>query len=71
MTSEREALTVKQFVATYGVCRAVVFNELRDGRLAGYKVGRRRYISARAASEWQQAREKEDKRNGNAGKELP
>lgn len=49
-----QAYTLEQFVSTYKVGRTKAFDEIATGRLATYKVGRRRYISARAAAEWQQ-----------------
>jgi hypothetical protein len=47
------AFTIPQFLANYKVGRTRTYEEIESGRLATYKVGRRRYISARAAEEWQ------------------
>ena len=53
------AYSIEEFAAIYGVGRTSVFEEISSGRLRTYKVGRRRYISAEAAAEWQRAREAE------------
>lgn len=47
------AFTIEQFIAAFKVGRTSAYEEIATGRLATYKVGRRRYISARAAAEWQ------------------
>ena len=54
-----QSYTVDEFVSTFKVGRTTTFAEIGSGRLATYKVGRRRYISARAACEWQQRLETE------------
>lgn len=54
-----QAYTLEQFVSTYKVGRTKAFDEIATGRLATYKVGRRRYISAHAAAEWQRKLEAE------------
>lgn len=48
-----DALTLFQFVERFKISRTVVFDEIASGRLATYKVGRRRYISERSARDWQ------------------
>ena len=48
-----QTLTVKQFEAAYKVGHTKACEEISSGRLVTYKLGRRRYISARAAAEWQ------------------
>ncbi len=50
---EKLAYTVEQFIGVTNVGRTKVYEEISSGRLATYRVGRRRYISARAAEEWQ------------------
>lgn len=50
---EKLAYSAEQFASAYGVGRTNVFEEIAAGRLKTYRVGRRRYISARAAQEWQ------------------
>lgn len=54
------AYTVAQFAEVYQVGRTRVFEEIASGRLKSYRAGRRRYISAAAAEEWQRAREAEE-----------
>lgn len=54
-----QAYSIPQFCDAYGVGRTQVFEEIKAGRLKSYKVGRRRYVSAAAAGEWQRAREAE------------
>jgi len=48
-----QAFTIPQFIDTFKVGRTRAYEEIASGRLATYKVGRRRYISAHAAAEWQ------------------
>lgn len=47
------AYTIPEFIGHFKVGRTSTYEEISNGRLATYKVGRRRYISARAAAEWQ------------------
>lgn len=54
-----QAFTIEQFILAYKIGRTKAFEEISSGRLATYKVGRRRYISARAAEEWQRRLEAE------------
>lgn len=56
---EQFAYTVEQFIGATKVGRTKVFEEIASGRLVTYKVGRRRYISARAAADWQRRLEEE------------
>lgn len=49
----RFAYTIEQFSAASQTCRTKLYEEIASGRLATYKVGRRRYLSAQAAAEWQ------------------
>lgn len=48
-----QTYTVPQFIDAFKVGRTTTYEEISSGRLATYKVGRRRYISTRAAAEWQ------------------
>ena len=48
-----QAFTVEQFISVFKIGRTICYEEIASGRLATYKVGRRRYISAHAAAEWQ------------------
>ena len=56
---EQLAYTVEQFIGATKVGRTKAYEEIASGRLATYKVGRRRYISAHAAAEWQRKLEAE------------
>lgn len=58
--------TVPQFIAAYKVGRTKTYEEIESGRLTTYKVGRNRYISSRAASEWQYRLETESSANEHA-----
>lgn len=53
------AYTVEQFIGASKIGRTKVYDEISTGRLETYKVGRRRYISARAAADWQRRLEAE------------
>ena len=55
-----QTYTVKQFITTFKLGRTRTYEEIRSGRLATYKVGRNRYISARAAEDWQRHLEMEN-----------
>jgi hypothetical protein len=61
------AYTVEQFIGAVKVGRTKVYAEIASGRLATYTLGRRRYISAHAAAEWQRRLEAE----ANAGNQAP
>jgi hypothetical protein len=54
-----QAFTIEQFIGTFKIGRTTAYDEISTGRLQTYKVGRRRYISARAAADWQQRLEAE------------
>jgi hypothetical protein len=56
---EKQAYTVNEFVEVYGVGRTNTFEEIGNGRLLSYRVGRSRFISAHAASDWQRRLEAE------------
>lgn len=58
-TDMQHAFTIPQFIDAYGVSRNTVYEEIARGRLASYQLGRRRYISANAAAEWQKRLEDE------------
>ncbi len=60
-----KALTIAQFCGAYKVGRTVVFEQIKNEKIATYKLGRRRYISAQAAVNWQA--DLEAKANKNAG----
>jgi hypothetical protein len=54
-----QAFTIPQFIDAFKVGRTRTYEEIAAGRLATYTVGRRRYISAHAAAEWQRRLEVE------------
>ena len=49
----QQAFTIPEFIGAFKVGRTTTYEEIGTGRLATYKVGRRRYISAHAAADWQ------------------
>lgn len=53
----KEALSVDEFEKAYHVGHTKACEEIKSGRLQSYKLGRRRYISRRAAEEWQRTLE--------------
>lgn len=55
----QQAFTIPEFIGTFKVGRTTTYEEIGTGRLATYKVGRRRYVSAHAAAEWQKKLEAE------------
>ena len=54
-----QTFTINQFISTFKLGRTKTYEEIESGRLATYKVGRNRYISGRAAEEWQRRLEAE------------
>ena len=48
-----QVFTIAQFSDVFKVGRTTTYEEIAAGRLTTYKVGRRRYVSSRAAVEWQ------------------
>ena len=55
----KKAFTIDEFIDAYKVGRTITYEELASGRLKSYKLGRRRYISAEAAEDWQRRLEAE------------
>ena len=55
----QQAFTIPEFIGHFKVGRTSAYEEIGSGRLKTYKVGRRRYISAHAAAEWQKRLEAE------------
>lgn len=55
----QQAFTIPEFISHFKVGRTSTYEEIGTGRLSTYKVGRRRYISAHAAAEWQRKLEAE------------
>lgn len=56
---DTKAFTIDEFTDTYKVGRTIAYEEIASGRLKTYKLGRRRYISANAAADWQRRLEAE------------
>ncbi len=54
-----QTYTVNQFIDAFKVGRTTTYEEIKSGRLATYKVGKRRYVSSRAATDWQRRLEAE------------
>ncbi|ODS96542.1 MAG: hypothetical protein ABS56_12735 [Lautropia sp. SCN 69-89] len=54
-----KSLTIAEWCHVRRVGRTRAFEEIQSGRLRTYKVGRRRYISAEADTQWQRDREAE------------
>jgi hypothetical protein len=48
-----QAYSVPQFLEIFQLGRTKAYEEISSGRLVTYRVGRRRFISHRAADEWQ------------------
>jgi hypothetical protein len=48
-----QAYSVPQFLDIFQLGRTKAYEEISSGRLVTYRVGRRRFISHRAADEWQ------------------
>lgn len=46
--------TIEEFKRVYKIGHTKTFQEIKAGRLQTYNVGRRRFISGRAAEGWQQ-----------------
>lgn len=55
----QQAFTIPEFIGNFKVGRTSTYEEIGSGRLSTYKVGRRRYISAHAAADWQRKLEAE------------
>jgi len=49
--------TIEDFKRTFKIGHTKVFEEIKTGRLQTYNVGRRRFISGRAADDWQRKAE--------------
>ncbi len=53
------AYDVESFAKGHHVGRTTVYEEIKEGRLRTFKVGRRRLISVEAAAKWRREREEE------------
>lgn len=56
-TSIGMAMSVEEFIRQYRIGRTIAYELIASGELRTYKVGRRRYISAESAAEWQAKKE--------------
>lgn len=54
-----QTYTVKEFEQKFKLGHTKTYEEIDSGRLATYRVGRRRYVSAHAAADWQRRLEAE------------
>lgn len=59
--SNLKAYSINQFAQVYGISHAQCYVEINAGRLATYRVGRRRFIAPAAAAAWQRAREVDER----------
>lgn len=55
--NQKKAYRISQFCEVYGLGRTKVHEEISNGRLKSYKVGRARMISYQAAETWQKSYE--------------
>ena len=53
------AYSVESFAKAHTLGRTQVYEEINDGRLRTFLVGKRRLISVEAATEWRRQREEE------------
>ena len=49
---ERQAYDIRSFAKAYGISRSQAYVEIKAGRIAIFKVGRRTLISSDAAKTW-------------------
>jgi hypothetical protein len=47
-----QAMTIRQFCATYGVGRTLAYQEIAEGRLAARKAGKRTLVLVVDADSW-------------------
>ena len=52
MTTTKEAFSIREFCARYGICRDTFYRELRRGRLRATKVGRKTIVLRPDAEVW-------------------
>ena len=55
---ERKAFRIPEFCEAYRVGRSTTYEEIREGRLKIFKVGKLTLISVEAAENWRRQREK-------------
>jgi len=51
-TTPITGLSVDEVITSTGLSRQTVYNEINSGRLASFKVGRRRLVSPAALDNW-------------------
>ena len=50
--SPKRGHSVEEFGKIYGICRSLIYLEIREGRLKARKVGRRTVIATEDGEEW-------------------
>jgi hypothetical protein len=50
--SPKRGYSIEEFGKLYGICRSLVYIEIREGRLRARKVGRRTVIALEDAEDW-------------------
>lgn len=53
------AFSIAEFCRAYSISRSTAYTQIRSGRLATFKCGRRRLVSVSAAEAWRGAHEAE------------
>ena len=49
---QKRGFSIDSFCRTYGICRSLVYVEIREGRLRARKAGRRTVIALEDAEDW-------------------
>ncbi len=52
---QQKAYDIRSFAKVFSIGRTKVYQEIKEGKLAAVKIGRRTVITARAADEWLQS----------------
>ena len=71
MALTKSAYSIDEFCEDNGLGRTRVYEEISSGRLRTLKVGRRRLITAEAATAWRQLVEAESQPPGSAHAPVP
>jgi hypothetical protein len=50
--SPKRGYSIEEFGTVYGICRSLIYIEIRDGRLKARKIGRRTIIATEDGEEW-------------------
>ena len=48
----KRGYSIEEFGILYGICRSLIYVEIREGRLKARKVGRRTVIASEDGEEW-------------------